>query len=59
MRNLRDARSAGPVGSWRCEESVCESQVGRGWRRRVDVKWDRRVSIEGVGGMVVVRGGCG
>lgn len=38
IRNLRDARSAGPVGSWRCEASVCVSQVGRGWRRRVDVK---------------------
>lgn len=54
MRNLRDARSAGPVGSWRCEESVCVSQVGRGWRWRLDVKWDRRVSMEGVvGGMIV------
>lgn len=53
MRNFKDARRAGPVGSCRVEERLWDSQVGRGWMWRVVVKWVKRVSIEGVvGGMV-------
>lgn len=56
MRNLSDAKSAGPVGSWRVVEREEVSHVGRGWRESVVVKWVRRASIEGGGGGI---GGIG